>query len=573
LIVASTLSVMLAKPLNILSLDVARRYHSPSTLRYLIRCCEAAKVPYIQLHLTDDQNWMFPSRLLEGVKKFNQNGKPPYSLTELHELQQFAHKRGVGLIPEIDLPGHSSILVRMDPAKFGINGRGNCINFASPSVRKFSRQLVKEVAEVFSASPYIHIGGDEANYGELESDPSFSQQKAARSSSWTPAQSFVEFVGSLAEDVLKLNKTPLMWEGFSASAFAKARIPRKAIVVAWEGDYYPAEQLVKDGYNVINAGWDPFYVVNHYPYDSFTLAPLPSLYAADNLKFGTFRAAKVPLNRSVGSMMCWWEGWQWNAQRYLPLRILALGSGGGKQDYAAFLKRGLAAVAALDKEAFPFGVTTMGQCELAPDCFTKSLRVEVSPRDPRLEIAIRTDGEVPTVSDMRKSVTLEQTAVVSIQAYRQGRPVGETLYRQFSKVSEVRNLAWGARASANTPEDPQFPLSALTDGVADKVGSFWLGYPNPSVITLDLASAKLASRVEVVPFWASGDRTNYRVSVYSSPNGWEQVGDASKNSTPPTASGDRFEFSARKVARVRVEVLGSTQYPSSIARIHEIRLF
>ena len=187
-------ATVLAKPLNILTLDVARRYHSLSTLRYLIRCCELAKVPFLQLHLTDDQNWMFPSKLVPSIEKLNQHRKPAYSVSELRGLQSFGKKHGVTLIPEIDLPGHSSILVRFEPKKFGINGRGNCINFSSPEVREFSKALLQEVSEVFIDSPYIHIGGDEANYSELTLDPSFSQQRAKQGDSWTTAHSFPDVV-------------------------------------------------------------------------------------------------------------------------------------------------------------------------------------------------------------------------------------------------------------------------------------------------------------------------------------------------------------------------------------------
>jgi hexosaminidase len=573
LIGAAVLATALAKPLNIVTLDVARRFHSLSTLRYLIRCCELAKVPYLQLHLTDDQNWMFPSKLVPSVEKLNQHRKPAYSVSELRELQSFGKKRGVTLIPEIDLPGHSSILVRFDPKTFGINGRGNCINFASPEVREFSKALLKEVSEVFIDSPYINIGGDEANYSELTLDPAFSHQKAKQGDSWTTGQSFVDFVSSLCETVIQCRKTPLLWEGFAPSKYAKSRIPKKAIVVAWEGDYYPAEQLVRDGFSVINAGWDPFYVVNHYPYDSYTLAPLPMLFGADRHKFGTFRASKVPLTTSRGSMLCWWEGWEWNAQRYLPLRIMAFGHSGARAEYGSFLKTSMARLSKLDREVFPFNVTSQGKCELAPDCFTKSLSLEVSPLDPKVQIAMRTDGEIPTISDLARTVTLNKTTVIAIQAFKNGRALGETMFKQFSKVSEKRNLAFGATVRATTVEDPQFPLSCLTDGVADRVGGFWLGYPNPATVTVELDRAQVANRVEVVPFWASGDRTRYKVSVQSETGPWEQVGDSSERSGVLDSNGEGFEFRERGVRRIRLDVSSSTQYPASIARIHEIRLF
>jgi hypothetical protein len=168
---------------------------------------------------------------------------------------------------------------------------------------------------------------------------------------------------------------------------------------------------------------------------------------------------------------------------------------------------------------------------------------------------------------------LNKTTVIAIQAFKNGRAIGETMFKQFSKVSERRNLAFGATVRATTAEDPQFPWSCLTDGVADRVGGFWLGYPNPAKVTVELDRAQVASRVDVVPFWASGDRTRYKVSVQSDTGPWEQVGDSSERSGVLDPNGDRFEFPERKVRRIQLEVASSTQYPVSIARIHEIRLF
>ena len=154
-------------------LDVARRYHSPSTLRTLIRWCQAGKVRYLQLHLTDDQNWMFPTKALEGVDKNNQHGLPAYTLEELRELRAFAGARGVTLIPEIDIPGHSSLITKLDPALFRLQGSEStgCIDFGSTEVRARLKALLGEVAKAFPESPYLHLGGDEAWYPQRREGP------------------------------------------------------------------------------------------------------------------------------------------------------------------------------------------------------------------------------------------------------------------------------------------------------------------------------------------------------------------------------------------------------------------
>ncbi|MEI8281853.1 MAG: family 20 glycosylhydrolase, partial [Armatimonadota bacterium] len=262
-------------PFRCVTLDVARRFHSISTLKTMARWCQLGKVRYMQLHLTDDQNWMLPSDVVSHVDSRNQHHLPAYTVAELKELQAFASARGVTIVPEIDIPGHSSLLVASDPGLFKIQNSpsGGCVNFGSPLVRAKLKQLIGETARLFAESPFIHIGGDEAWYPDAEKDPLMKEAMARLGPNSNPSEVFVDFVGEMADEVIRLKKKPIVWEGFAASDFAKKRIPKDTVVVAWEGTYYPPDKLISDGYQVVNAGWDPYYVVNHFPYESYTVVP------------------------------------------------------------------------------------------------------------------------------------------------------------------------------------------------------------------------------------------------------------------------------------------------------------
>ncbi len=323
-----------AFPYRAVMIDVARRFHSLRTLFELVDECAEARIGLMQLHLTDDQNWMFPSTVLEGIDKGNTHGKPAYTVAELESLQDYAYARGVRLVPEIDLPGHSTLLVKHDESVFKIDGSpsGNCVNFASPVVRARLKALLVEVMEVFDEAPYIHIGGDEAWYPETEGDEDFRATVKRLGEGADASAVFVEFVGELASFVLEHGKTPVVWEGFGRSDWAKRFIPKETVVIAWEGHYYSPDLLVEDGYRVVNAGWDPLYVVDHYPGDNFTMVGLERLLGFDPWRVGTVNRAASPfewrLDRSgrvEGAMMCWWEGKEEHAMMFLPDRIQALG--------------------------------------------------------------------------------------------------------------------------------------------------------------------------------------------------------------------------------------------------------
>ncbi len=493
------------------SLDVARRYHSMSTLRSMVRWCQAAKVRTLFLHLTDDQNWMLPSEVVKGVDRFNTHGKPAYTREEMRDLQTFAAARGVAIVPELDIPGHSSLLVRHDPELFQIQGSAssNCINFGSPKVREVVGRLLDEMSATFDRSPYLHLGGDEAWYPDAQQDPHMAQAMTRLGEGASPAEVFADFVGFAAERVLARGKTPVVWEGFGRTDFARKRIPRETVVIAWEGHYYPPEQLVADGYRVVNAGWDPLYVVHHYPFPAMTLAPLPRLYAFDPNVFGHVVGPQGPLRVDLsphgsvmGGLLCWWEGPEWSAHETLPLRILAFGARlwnpAGEADYARFLRRA-------------------------------------------------------------------ETRIAELAA-------GQTSERA-KRVTVVPNLAHRAKVVASVPEDPQFPASFVTDGFADDETAYWLGYPAPCSVTIDLGKPTALNRVDVVPFWSAGAGLRYRVETSQEGLAWWRVADTTETESAPTPQGDTHRFPPVEARYIRIEVVSSRQFPPSMARIVEVRAF
>jgi len=318
-------------------IDVARNPHSIRSLEEIVLWCEAGEVPYIVLHLTDDQNWMMPSHVLPGVDEHNAAGRPAYTRQELIRLQLFAEARNVRIIPEVDMPGHSALLVRHNPALFKIQGSEshNCVNFAKPEVREVLKRVIGEVADLFPSAPYIHLGGDEAWYAGAENDPHFQAAFRALGPGVRTEHVFADFLGEMAEAVIAKGRTPLIWEGFGPDPWTKRRLPPETVVIAWEGNYYAPQRLLADGYRVVNAGWDPFYVVNHYPYDLMTLLPLERLVNHNPQSFGLVQRTEgfgAPISATgpyfMGTMMCWWEGREWHVRDVLGPRIIAFGRGG-----------------------------------------------------------------------------------------------------------------------------------------------------------------------------------------------------------------------------------------------------
>lgn len=245
--------------------DLARCYHEPQYLYAIADLCWLCKINRLQLHLTDDQGVRFPfSKLPKAVSEQH------YTKKELSDLVDYCAKRGITVVPELDAPGHSRAFNTAYPEIFGppptktdmqttvqdhmISG----IMQAEERVFSTLKEMFSEVAEVFSNSPYIHIGGDEADIKKWdEFEPSVEYRKSKGLNN--VHELYGHYVAELCKMVLDLNKIPVLWEGFSEEC--NSMIPKEALVFAWESLYQLAPQLVKGGFKIINASWKPLYVV------------------------------------------------------------------------------------------------------------------------------------------------------------------------------------------------------------------------------------------------------------------------------------------------------------------------
>ena len=178
-----------------LSLDVVRTFHTPAEVRRIIDMLALYKLNVLHLHLTDDQGWRVevPTRPeLTRVGAAGAIGDRPggyYRTHELAELVAYAADRYVTVVPEIDMPGHTSAVFtaypELAPAELRTIdlGNGNAIPLNAlepgrPETWAFVEDVLDAVVPQFPQSAYVHIGGDEA-WGMADEDHAAFVDKAA----------------------------------------------------------------------------------------------------------------------------------------------------------------------------------------------------------------------------------------------------------------------------------------------------------------------------------------------------------------------------------------------------------
>ena len=312
-----------------LLIDVARQYHSIASLKQMVELCRLYKVRYLQLHLTDDPSFMFPSTAFPQLATQNHHGGKTYTLEELKDLVAYADARHVTIVPEYEVPGHSAAANRALPNLFLIRGtkpyeHHASINFAKDEVMQAVATIVGEMCDVFRSSPYFHIGGDEADLQFAHQNAEF---RAAFKKHNLPNQHqlYRKFVVDMNEIVKRHGKRMIVWEGFGREPDSPLQIPKDILVMAYEIRFYQPDALVRDGYTVINAAWTPLYVVNQ------NCRPPEEIFAWQLRQFKPFGAKPTdagvlvpPEGKVFGAQMCAWEQPEKAELPSLRLRLPAL---------------------------------------------------------------------------------------------------------------------------------------------------------------------------------------------------------------------------------------------------------
>lgn len=158
-------------------IDVARHFFDVATLRRVVDLAQLYRLNRLHLHLTDDQGWRLPvagrPELTEVSGPHDADGGAggSYSQDEIAGLIAYAAQRGIALVPEVDLPGHTNAALHATPA-LNPDGvappayAGTDVGFSTLRLELaetpvFLDDVVAALATAAGDSPFLHVGGDE----------------------------------------------------------------------------------------------------------------------------------------------------------------------------------------------------------------------------------------------------------------------------------------------------------------------------------------------------------------------------------------------------------------------------
>jgi len=160
-------------------IDVARHWISKDVVLRNLEAMAAVKMNVMHLHLTDYQGFRVESKKFPKLHEMGSNGNY-YSQKDIKEIIIFAANRGIRIVPEFDLPGHSTSWLVGHPelgstpgpyvldSIFGI--LEPLIDPTKETTYTFLEDFVEEMSALFP-DEYLHIGGDEVNPEQWKQNP------------------------------------------------------------------------------------------------------------------------------------------------------------------------------------------------------------------------------------------------------------------------------------------------------------------------------------------------------------------------------------------------------------------
>jgi len=473
-------------------LDTARHFYPVDFIKQQIDLMSYYKFDVFHWHLTDDQGWRiqikrYPKLTSVGAWRTEADGSRYggfYTQDQIRDVVAYARERNVMVVPEIEMPGHTSAAIAAYPelscsgkpitvpTTWGVFRDVDCVG--KDSTFAFLQNVLDEVIPLFP-SPYVHIGGDEVPEG-VWADCASCQQLARTNDLQGEAGLHSYFVRRIQTYLAGKGKTLIGWD-----EIMEGGMDANAVVEVWRGPD-EAKQALANGNRVIIAS--PFYLDT--AIDRMTLQDLYRTDPFDNPLF-----AKYPGKVLGGEAPLWSErATSLNGAARLYPRLLAIGEhmwNPDADDWQDFLLRARAQEGWLASQHVAYGPEDKDivDASVSFNPTYKRWRIRAARGFDDIRMRYTTDGSQPTAASPSFGDVLDLYAptTIAVAPFR-----GDVQYQASRTFQMVQNLALGDAVTFATPPSGRYS-AGLTDGIVgsqydDDAWSGWQGADMDATIDL-----------------------------------------------------------------------------------------
>jgi hexosaminidase len=259
-----------------LMIDVGRHFEPVDVIKRNLDAMAAVKLNVFHWHLTEDQGFRIESKLYPRLAQFGSDGLY-YTQDQARDIVAYARARGIRVVPEFDMPGHTRAWLvghpelSSDPGPYTIRREFGVEEVAMDPTKEGTYQFLDaflgEMSTIFP-DPYLHLGGDEA--------PGTQWKANARVMAFMREHNFKttdELQTYFSQKVLELakkhGKHMVGWDEILNPA-----LPTDAIIHSWRGAKSLSDAAQRGNQAILSKG----YYLDHMDSagDHYLVDPLPA---------------------------------------------------------------------------------------------------------------------------------------------------------------------------------------------------------------------------------------------------------------------------------------------------------
>lgn len=353
-----------------LMIDEARHFFGEKTIKQIIDQMALLKMNILHWHLTDDTGWRieikkYPRLTSIGSKRRESeigtwnsgksDGTPHegfYTQEQIRDIVQYAARRNITIVPEIEMPGHASAAAVAYPflslktpgevpTTFIVN---TAFDPTSEKTYSFLSDVLDEITALFPGR-IIHIGGDEVRYDKQWKGVPEIEEFMKKNGMKSYADVQMHFTNRMSGIIAQKGRRMMGWNEIyghdvngDGGGKAGAKLDTNAVIQFWKGNTGLAKNAIRDGHDVINSLHTSTYL--DYSYGSI---PLQKAYGFEPVFPGLEEQYQSRV-RGLGAQV--WTEWISTPERLhyqaFP-RACAFAEVGwtpaGKKDFPDFKKR------------------------------------------------------------------------------------------------------------------------------------------------------------------------------------------------------------------------------------------
>src|ERR1700730_5546086 len=281
-----------------LLIDVGRHFIPLDVLKRNLDGMAAVKMNVLHWHLYDNEGFRVESKRFPKLQEAGSDGLY-YTQDEIREFVAYARDRGIRVVPEFEMPGHSRSLfagypeLASGPGPYTIDpgGADAVMDPTREETYKFIDKFIDEMAKLFP-DDYFHIGGDEVNGHQWDTNPKI--QPFIHAHGRKNNQDLQAYFNQRLQKILsKHHKIMMGWD-----EVLHPDLPKTVVVQSWRGQQ-SLTTAAQQGYSSLLS----------FGYYLDLMWPASQHYAVDPMSSAAASLNPEEKSRILGGEACMWSEW------------------------------------------------------------------------------------------------------------------------------------------------------------------------------------------------------------------------------------------------------------------------